>query len=83
MQKSDSLSAYRSLPQKIQSLRGNWLDRGFHVSIAAQEDIKIEVPQMGDSITEGTIASIERKAGKPQFEFGKEHPLQHRLQLPL
>lgn len=30
----------------------------------ALEEIKIEVPNMGDSITEGSIAGIERKPGR-------------------
>ena len=53
--------ACRSQPQ---SLTEGWLRRAFHVTTIANEEIKIEVPQMGDSISEGTIASIERKAGK-------------------
>ena len=40
--------------------------RGFQSSAAAQEEIKISVPQMGDSISEGTVASLEHKAGNFQ-----------------
>ena len=40
-----------------------WNQRSFQTSPVAGEEIKIEVPNMGDSISEGTIAGIERKAG--------------------
>ena len=38
--------------------------RGFRATPAAQEDIKIEVPQMGDSISEGSVANLGFKVGK-------------------
>ena len=35
----------------------------FHASAIAMEDSKVVVPSMGDSITEGTVASVEKQAG--------------------
>lgn len=37
--------------------------RGLRIARAAWKDVTIAVPSMGDSITEGTIASIEKKEG--------------------
>jgi hypothetical protein len=45
------------------SMPEQWGRRGFRIGPAAEQEIKIEVPQMGDSITEGSVASLEHKAG--------------------
>ena len=38
--------------------------RGFHATSPAWKDVTIAVPSMGDSITEGTVASVEKKEGE-------------------
>lgn len=38
--------------------------RGFQSSSLLAGDIKIEVPSMGDSISEGTVASVAKQAGQ-------------------
>lgn len=55
--------APRLLWEKSWPLAEGWNRRSFQTSPVAGEEIKIEVPNMGDSISEGTIAGIERKAG--------------------
>lgn len=40
--------------------------RGFHTTSPAWKDVIIAVPSMGDSITEGTVASVEKKEGGPR-----------------
>lgn len=37
--------------------------RGLQTSAALADDIKIVVPSMGDSISEGTVASVAKQAG--------------------
>ena len=65
------LVAYRALLERAWPLTERWNTRSFHSSPIAREDIKIEVPNMGDSISEGTIAGIERKAGTFIQTFSK------------
>ena len=45
------------------SLLGISWSRGFRHSFVAPEEVKITVPQMGDSVSEGSVASIEHKPG--------------------
>lgn len=40
------------------------LYRAIQTSAALDGDIKIEVPSMGDSISEGTVASVAKQAGQ-------------------
>ncbi|KAK9868695.1 hypothetical protein WJX84_000868 [Apatococcus fuscideae] len=40
----------------------------FHASAGAQEDARVVVPSMGDSITEGTVVGIEKQPGDPVKE---------------
>ncbi|BDA40879.1 Dihydrolipoyllysine-residue succinyltransferase component [Coccomyxa sp. Obi] len=37
--------------------------RSFHASAIASADVPVAVPSMGDSISEGTVASVEKKQG--------------------
>ena len=37
--------------------------RQFHVSLARGAEISVVVPSMGDSISEGSVASLEKKPG--------------------
>ena len=40
------------------------LSRSFQSSALLAGDIKISVPSMGDSISEGTVASVAKQAGE-------------------
>ena len=40
------------------------LYRAIQTSAALAGDVKIEVPSMGDSISEGTVASVAKQAGQ-------------------
>lgn len=40
------------------------LHRTMQTSAALAGDVKVEVPSMGDSISEGTVASVAKQAGK-------------------
>ena len=40
------------------------LYRGIQTAAPLAGDVKIEVPSMGDSISEGTVASVAKQAGK-------------------
>ena len=54
---------HRALDHSYQAVeQRGW--RGFRATPAAQEDIKIEVPQMGDSISEGSVANLGFKVGE-------------------
>ena len=37
--------------------------RGFHLSVQCLADVTINVPSMGDSITEGTVIQLLKKPG--------------------
>jgi hypothetical protein len=37
--------------------------RGFHVTPSHLADVPVVVPSMGDSISEGSVASLEKKPG--------------------
>ena len=39
------------------------LQRGLRTSAPVAADVTVEVPSMGDSVSEGTIAAIEKKPG--------------------
>jgi len=45
------------------------LSRSFQSSALLAGDIKITVPSMGDSISEGTVASVAKQAGKTPGEL--------------
>ena len=40
--------------------------RGFHATALQSADVTVTVPSMGDSISEGTVASLEKKPGACQ-----------------
>ena len=44
-----------------------FLQRGLRTSAPVAADVTIEVPSMGDSVSEGTIAAIEKKPGACLF----------------
>ena len=37
----------------------------FHASAGTHEEARVVVPSMGDSITEGTVAGVEKQPGEP------------------
>ena len=41
----------------------DFMQRGIRTSAPAAADVTVEVPSMGDSVSEGTIAAIEKQPG--------------------
>lgn len=44
------------------------LQRGLQTSAALQEDVRVQVPSMGDSVSEGTVIEFPKKTGDPVNE---------------
>lgn len=70
-----TLVCRNAVTQRTAALPGLW-QRGFHASAARSADVSVSVPSMGDSISEGTVASLEKKPGAAAG-------LQHASALPL
>ena len=55
--------------------RAEWALRGLRVAAGAWADVTVEVPPMGDSITEGSIAEVNKAAGDQVRPFSQPAPL--------
>lgn len=61
---AEASAPYRSLVGSQPAL--SWpcaLQRGLQTSAALQEDVRVQVPSMGDSVSEGTVIEFPKKTG--------------------